>query len=315
MREIYVRVSSIFGDLTTSYNFKQDLKFPYHLKSAQLVGGYIPKTLSDKRLYVNVSEFNSFETNKYEIGNNKTASHMLLWDKSDERTNSYIIKPDDAIYRSHKQTRIHGLTVSIVDEYGLSLNDELFTIESINTTNNIIRTTSNHNLISGEKIRIYGVETINNKTINGIHTVTVLNTLEFTVGTLNSESTSSQYKFGKNLICRLKTGEDLAIKSITYAGDNKTNIEFYNNHKLINRGIMVFSGMDNGITMSDNDKLNSKHYVDVVDETNITISNCKLSSYPLLAYKTILNNISSYGGKIIAEKNFISLDWKLVVSD
>jgi hypothetical protein len=323
-----INIDSLFAKThISSCDFVYELPIKINgVKQVQILSGNIPAT-SEPYLFLDIPELKHREIfGAY----GKRYIAILRYELPATAEQNLIDLPPNNFITGYLGT-LTQLTIKIYARWGLL---HSFGLSKINVTSfsnaspTVITTSVAHNLVNGDTIYIR--EFSNASTLelqNTIQTtqyiVTVTGGTTFTIPLdLSGESPTQQdsgvlaaYTLGKNSEIKL---QNIGYITTSYvAGPTGTLITTSGNHLISVGDIIKISGFDNGVTFSDNNKINSQHRVIAVPAANqIEISNI-LSSYPGTSQLTGTRPAYTLGlnSKIYPTKRQISFDINIISDD
>lgn len=318
---------------TSSCSFRYDLPEPFakDVKEIRLIGGDIPLT-TERYLFYDIEEIS---TKRVSLGTNKRVCGILRW----EIPNSTLTLPQISLVDLNEdcntmfvnESMIQTLTMRIYNKDGEihSFGNDFLDIESITPGNPpIIKTVGNHGLLVNDQIYINGIDNMStdgrNKDMNDRWIVSnVLTAQTFNIATDLSTELASQtytqygspYQFALNAKVKLVTDHEYPISGLIPLG-NETRVAFYEPHGLSVGTEIRIIDMDNGLLISDNNRLNTAHIISGVLSPYLITIPVQLSAYPPTAYKTGTPSVFLLGehGSLKISKLQVSFDFLMLCS-
>lgn len=301
--EYIIPVHSILAkQYYSSTNFIYQLPLTLtNVREIMLVNGDIPYN-TEKCLYYDIKE----SDNKKVHIMDKQLDGILRWDPPTVNQKIFLNQLDDRTTTSYVNIKnMSTISMQLYTYDGLPFNYvgptklDVVRMTSIPLNRTRIETSVNHGLLLNDRFMVRGVDNMSkenlNKNMNQLQTVVnVFSATEVdiafdsTTEALNQTFTNYEqaYQFGRGARILISTGQEFAVQSLTAGVPSGTLITLYNNHGLTSNLDIKIYGMDNGLTVSDNNKINGQHTtVDIPGPNTIRIAPT-LSGYPANNVKT-----------------------------
>jgi len=267
--------------------YRSSTDFVYRLRppvegctGIQLIHGDIPPT-TESSLAWNVNEMT---TKNVYIANGRAVSGILRYDRRSLAVTDRLIL-DEIKTETPRQliSRLETLTITIVDSEGapFSFGDDSVSIVSISVANPCVITTSaNHGLSNGDFIHIRLIDNMNrsgkNNEFNTKHVVSGVTATTFTIpvdttgqaaNQVLTESAVPAVPLGSNAEIKVTGSISRAISLIATDGSGGSRLTFQLPHGFSVGQTIKITGMDNGATNTDNNRINQTHTIKAVGST------------------------------------------------